>query len=69
MKTVFRFASDESVASPFDVLVRFATDEYAATAIEYGLIAACISIAIIVAVQGVGSKLNSTFTQVQNALN
>lgn len=50
-------------------MFRFATDEYAATAIEYGLIAACISIAIIVAVQGVGSKLNSTFTQVQNALN
>jgi pilus assembly protein Flp/PilA len=49
--------------------VRFFHDESAATAIEYGLIAACISIAIIVAVQGVGSKLNSTFTQVQNALN
>jgi pilus assembly protein Flp/PilA len=49
--------------------VRFFRDESAATAIEYGLIAACISIAIIVAVQGVGSKLNSTFTQVQNALN
>ena len=52
--------------SPF---VRFFGDESAATAIEYALIAACISIAILVAVQGVGSKLNSTFTQVQNALN
>jgi len=43
-------------------------DESGATAIEYGLIAACISVAIIAVVQGVGSKLNTTFTQVQNAL-
>jgi pilus assembly protein Flp/PilA len=49
-------------------LVRFFRDDTGATAIEYGLIAACISVAIIFAVQGVGSKLNSTFTQVQNAL-
>lgn len=46
----------------------FLRDESAATAIEYGLIAACISVAIIAVVQGVGTKLNSTFTQVQNAL-
>jgi pilus assembly protein Flp/PilA len=49
-------------------LARFAKDESGATAIEYGLIAACISVAIIAVVQGVGTKLNSTFTQVQNAL-
>jgi pilus assembly protein Flp/PilA len=49
-------------------LARFVKDESGATAIEYGLIAACISVAIIAVVQGVGSKLNSTFTQVQNAL-
>ncbi len=48
--------------------VRFARDESGATAIEYGLIAACISVAIIAVVQGVGTKLNSTFTSVQNAL-
>lgn len=48
--------------------VRFARDESGATAIEYGLIAACISVAIIAVVQGVGTKLNSTFTLVQNAL-
>jgi pilus assembly protein Flp/PilA len=40
-----------------------------ATAIEYGLIAAGISVAIIAVVQGLGSKLKSTFTSVQNALN
>jgi len=50
-------------------LNRFLRDESGATAIEYGLIAAGISIAIIVVVQGVGSSLNTTFTSVQNALN
>jgi pilus assembly protein Flp/PilA len=49
-------------------LKRFLADEQGATAIEYGLIAAGISIAIIAAVQGVGSKLNTTFTSVQTAL-
>jgi pilus assembly protein Flp/PilA len=47
---------------------RFMNDESGATAIEYGLIAACISVAIISVVQGVGSKLNTTFTNVSNAL-
>lgn len=47
----------------------FLKDESGATAIEYGLIAAGISVAIIAVVQGLGSKLNSTFTAVQNALN
>ena len=48
---------------------KFWNDENGATAIEYGLIAAGISVAIIATVQGLGSKLNSTFTSVQNALN
>lgn len=47
---------------------RFIRDKAGATAIEYGLIAAGISIAIIAVVQGVGTKLNSTFTQVEQAL-
>jgi len=47
---------------------RFAKDESGATAIEYGLIAAGISVAIITVVQGLGSKLNSTFTSVSSAL-
>ena len=46
----------------------FLHDENAATAIEYGLIAACISVAIIAVLQGVGTKLNTTFTNVSNAL-
>ena len=50
-------------------LRKFFKDESGATAIEYGLIAAGISVAIIATVQGLGTKLNSTFTSVQNALN
>ena len=49
-------------------LKRFVKDESGATAIEYGLIAAGISVAIIAVVQGVGSSLNTTFTSVQTAL-
>jgi pilus assembly protein Flp/PilA len=51
------------------LLKSFLRDESGATAIEYGLIAAGISVAIIVVVQGLGTKLNSTFGSVQNALN
>jgi pilus assembly protein Flp/PilA len=49
-------------------LVNFLKNESGATAIEYGLIAAGISVAIIVVVQGLGTKLNTTFTSVSNAL-
>lgn len=48
---------------------RFMRDESGATAIEYGLIAAGISVAIIAVVGGLGSKLNTTFESVKNALN
>jgi pilus assembly protein Flp/PilA len=47
---------------------KFAKDESGATAIEYGLIAAGISVAIIVVVQSMGSSLNTTFTSVSTAL-
>jgi pilus assembly protein Flp/PilA len=46
----------------------FLRDESGATAIEYGLIAAGISVAIIAVVGGLGSKLVTTFTSVQSAL-
>ena len=49
-------------------LFSFLRDESGATAIEYGLIAAGISVAIITVVQGLGSSLNTTFTSVQTAL-
>ena len=48
---------------------KFLADESGATAIEYGLIAAGISVAIIATVVGLGSKLNTTFTSVSTALN
>lgn len=51
------------------LFVKFLKNESGATAIEYGLIAAGISVAIIATVQGLGSKLKTTFTSVQNALN
>ena len=50
------------------ILSRFVKDESGATAIEYGLIAAGISVAIITVVQGLGTNLNNTFTSVKNAL-
>jgi pilus assembly protein Flp/PilA len=47
---------------------KFVDDQSGATAIEYGLIAAGIAVAIITVVQGLGTKLTSTFTSVQGAL-
>lgn len=49
-------------------IARFMKDESGATAIEYGLIAACISVAIIAVVQGVGTKLKDTFTTIETEL-
>ena len=49
-------------------LFRFLRNDSGATAIEYGLIAAGISVAIIAVVQGLGSNLNTTFTSVSTAL-
>ncbi|HEY6618753.1 MAG: Flp family type IVb pilin [Xanthobacteraceae bacterium] len=46
----------------------FLRDDSGATAIEYGLIAAGISVAIIVAVQTLGTNLNTTFSSVSSAL-
>ena len=47
---------------------RFLKDESGATAIEYGLIAAGISVAIIAVVQGIGTNLKGTLGSVQTAL-
>jgi pilus assembly protein Flp/PilA len=51
------------------LLQRFLRDEDGATAIEYGLIAAGISVAIITVVQGLGSKLSNTFSNIDSKLN
>lgn len=47
---------------------KFVRDTKAATAIEYGLIAALIAVAIIVAVTAVGGNLNSIFTYISGQL-
>ena len=49
--------------------VAFLKNDSGATAIEYGLIAAGISVAIIAAVFALGSDLDATFTTVSTALN
>jgi pilus assembly protein Flp/PilA len=51
-----------------NLLKRFWRDETAATAIEYGLIAAGISLAIISAVKGLGTNLGSKFTSINTSL-
>jgi pilus assembly protein Flp/PilA len=50
------------------VLKRFGKDTSGATAIEYGLIAAGIAVAIIAVVQALGTQLNTTFSSVSTAL-
>ena len=50
------------------LLSRFWDDQSGATAIEYGLIAAGISVVIIVVVNGIGTKLNSTFGSISTQL-
>jgi pilus assembly protein Flp/PilA len=49
-------------------LLSFLTNESGATAIEYGLIAAGISIAIIAVVNGLGTQLNTTFSSISTQL-
>jgi pilus assembly protein Flp/PilA len=50
------------------LLKRFINDDSGATAIEYGLIAALISVVIIVSVKSVGTKLNTNFSKVAGNL-
>jgi pilus assembly protein Flp/PilA len=52
-----------------NLVSRFVKDESGATAIEYGLIAAGISVAIITVVQGLGTKLSNTFNNISTKLN
>ena len=49
-------------------LVAFLKNESGATAIEYGLIAAGISVAIIAVVNGLGTSLNTNFTSISTQL-
>ena len=51
-----------------NIFSRFTKDESGATAIEYGLIAALVSVVIIAAVTLMGDNLTSTFTSIATAL-
>ena len=51
-----------------NLISRFVKDQSGATAIEYGLIAAGISLAIIAVVNGLGTSLNAKFTSINNSL-
>ena len=51
-----------------NLIARFVMDESGATAIEYGLIAAGIALAIIAVVNGLGSNVNAKFTSINNSL-
>lgn len=52
----------------FRLLSQFCEDQSGATAIEYGLIAAGISLAIIAAVNGLGTNLNGKFSSINTSL-
>jgi pilus assembly protein Flp/PilA len=51
-----------------NIIKKFWSDESGATAIEYGLIAAGISLAIIAVVNGLGTNLNGKFTEINGSL-
>jgi pilus assembly protein Flp/PilA len=51
-----------------NAVLKFWRDDAGATAIEYGLIAAGISIVILVAVNGLGTNLNAKFTSINSSL-
>ncbi|HZR71329.1 Flp family type IVb pilin [Bradyrhizobium sp.] len=51
-----------------NLIARFVKDQSGATAIEYGLIAAGISLAIIAVVNGLGSNLNTKFSTINSSL-
>jgi pilus assembly protein Flp/PilA len=49
-------------------IIKFLKDENAATAIEYGLIATGIAVAVIPVITGLGTKLKSTFSTISTAI-
>jgi pilus assembly protein Flp/PilA len=62
LRYVTAFLSDQSAAT------MFLADQSGATAIEYGLIAAGIAVAIIATVFALGTQLNTTFSTVSSSL-
>jgi pilus assembly protein Flp/PilA len=56
------------VGTRMNLIVKFLKDESAATAIEYGLIATGIALAIIPVITGLGTHLKTTFSSISTAL-
>ena len=52
-----------------NAVMRFIRDDSGATAIEYGLIAGLISVVILTVLGRIGTKLNTKYTNISNALN
>ena len=50
------------------ILQRFAHDEFGATAIEYGLIASGVALAIIAVVNGLGTKMKAAYQSISDKL-
>jgi pilus assembly protein Flp/PilA len=59
---------NEEVTAMLRVFKNFLADESGATAIEYGLIAAGIALAIITTINGLGTKLNTKFSSINSSL-
>jgi pilus assembly protein Flp/PilA len=64
---VLKFTPQETMMS--SIFSRFMNDESGATAIEYGLIAALISVALITGATALGNKLNAQFNTLSTKLN
>jgi pilus assembly protein Flp/PilA len=63
-----RKQQSKQVLTMTNLVKRFANDETGATAIEYGLIAAGISVAIVTVVMTLGSQLQTTFSNISSQL-
>jgi pilus assembly protein Flp/PilA len=62
------FRSHPQIAGMMKIVRKFLTDQSGATAIEYGLIAAGISLAIIGVIDGLGTKVGTKFTALNTSL-
>ena len=67
-RATYKYAVSTEDIHMTTLVMRFLADDAGATAIEYGLIAAGIAVAIIATVQALGTNLNSTFSTVSTSL-
>ena len=69
MYHAYDVAAIEGERKVMKTLQKFIQNESGATAIEYGLIAGLISVVILTVLGKIGTKLNTKFTNISNALN